>query len=67
MTKKAEPAVKLKKLDLISSAPPRRGSSKPLPPVVEDERKSRCKNCGREGTLVTRVSCTECGFTDKPV
>lgn len=24
---------------------------------------NRCPNCGREHTLVTRVSCTDCGFT----
>lgn len=42
---------------------------KKLPPPVEEARKEtrrdegRCPNCGREHTLVSRVSCTDCGFT----
>ena len=73
MAKKAkpEPAVKPRKPDLISPAPPRRGSTVKgkLPPLVEEGRKEarrdpgRCKNCGREGTLTTKIVCTDCGFS----
>lgn len=34
----------------------------PAPPPLK-EKVERCANCGRENTLVTRVSCTECGAT----
>lgn len=50
---------------------PRRGTrvKKALPPVLDEARKEerrdegRCPNCGVEGSLVTRVSCTNCGHT----
>lgn len=59
----------------------KKGTRKKLPPIVEEARRKErryeddavvagednlCKNCGREGTLVTRVSCTNCGTTLPP-
>lgn len=44
----------------------------PLPPVLEEARveerrdPGRCKNCGRVGTLTTRISCNDCGHTLPP-